>query len=263
MDENAYFIKHYNTHIMTKFLPYSLSGRLQRLRTGAAQTVQARIQDFRIWLSANWFRLLIIGALLVIFLKKDITLQLSLKNGHPWPATALSRPTAESRDAVRPVKISMQGETPLEAALEVQRAYVERFAEVAQAEMRKYGIPASIKLGQALLETNAGASPLARRNNNHFGIKCFSKNCRKGHCSNFSDDSHKDFFRKYDSAWESFRSHSQLMQGERYAHLFKLGKNYRAWARGLQEAGYATDTRYAEKLIGVIEALGLQRYDGG
>lgn len=247
---------------MTKFLHHSLPERLQRLRTGAAQTVQARIQDFRFWLSANWFRLLIIGVLLVIFLKKDITLQLSLKNGHPWPATVVSQPIAESGEAIRPVNTSLRSEAPVDASLELQRNYVERFAEVAQAEMQKYGIPASIKLGQALLETNAGASPLATRNNNHFGIKCFSKNCRKGHCSNFSDDSHKDFFRKYDSAWESFRSHSQLLQGERYAHLFKLGKDYRAWARGLQEAGYATDKRYAEKLIGVIESLELQRYDG-
>lgn len=247
---------------MTKFLHHSLSGRLHRLRTAAARNVQARIQDFRFWLSVNWFRLLIIGVLLVIFLKKDITLQLSLKNGHPWPVTAAEQPPPYSGPEAEAVNTSLREASPLEASLNQQQTYVARFAEVAQSEMRKYGIPASIKLGQALLETNAGASPLATRNNNHFGIKCFSKNCRKGHCSNFSDDSHKDFFRKYESAWESFRSHSRLLQGDRYAHLFKQGKDYRAWARGLQEAGYATDERYAEKLIGVIEALELQRYDG-
>ena len=64
--------------------------------------------------------------------------------------------------------------------------------------MDKFGIPASITLAQGLLESNNGESRLTTKNNNHFGIKCFSRKCKKGHCSNFSDDSHKDFFRKYD-----------------------------------------------------------------
>ncbi len=261
MDENAYFIKHYNTHAMTKFLHRSFPDQLRRLRMGAAHAVQARIQDFRYWLSANWFRLMLIAVLLVIFLKKDITLQLTLKNGHPRPLAAASRQGIAPGTGAQVINTALEAPASIEASPSQQQSYVDRFAEVAQVEMRKYGIPASIKLGQALLETNAGASSLATRNNNHFGIKCFSKKCQKGHCSNFSDDTHKDFFRNYDSAWESFRSHSQLLQGERYAHLFKLGNDYRAWARGLEKAGYATDNRYAEKLIGIIEALGLQQYD--
>ena len=143
-----------------------------------------------------------------------------------------------------------------------QEAYVNRFADVAQAEMEKYGIPASITLAQGLIETNAGDSRLARKNNNHFGMKCFSKRCGKGHCSNFTDDSHKDFFRKYKSSWESYRAHSQLLMGKRYRHLKKLSpKNYKGWAKGLKKAGYATDRRYAEKLINIIEELKLQRFD--
>ena len=105
-----------------------------------------------------------------------------------------------------------------------QLAYVKRFSKVAQTEMEKYGIPASITLAQGLLESNNGQSRLATKNHNHFGIKCFSRSCKKGHCSNFSDDSHKDFFRKYNSAWESYRAHSVLLQKDRYKPLYKYKK---------------------------------------
>ena len=130
-------------------------------------------------------------------------------------------------------------------------------------EMDKYGIPASITLAQGLLESNVGESKLATRNNNHFGMKCFSKSCSKGHCSNFTDDSHKDFFRIYKSAWESFRAHSLLLkQSSRYQPLFQLKSNdYKGWARGLKKAGYATDPKYAEKIINLIEDLDLHQYD--
>ncbi len=141
--------------------------------------------------------------------------------------------------------------------------YVERFAPVAVAEMRKYGIPASITLAQGLLESDAGQSKLARSTNNHFGMKCFSNRCKKGHCANFSDDSHKDFFVRYGNTWGSYRAHSQFLKNsKRYAHLFDLNDtDYRAWAHGLAKAGYATDKRYADKLITIINNLQLARYD--
>ncbi len=141
--------------------------------------------------------------------------------------------------------------------------YVERFAPVAVAEMHKFGIPASIILAQGLLESDAGESPLAQKTNNHFGVKCFSKQCHKGHCVNFTDDSHKDFFIKYNNAWGSFRAHSQFLKNtKRYAPLFKLGKDdYRGWASGLAEAGYATDNKYGEKLIAVIHNMKLEQFD--
>lgn len=144
-----------------------------------------------------------------------------------------------------------------------QQQYVKRYAEVAQAEMEKYGIPASITLAQGLLESNVGESKLATHNKNHFGIKCFSRSCRKGHCSNFTDDSHKDFFRIYKSSWESYRAHSLLLKGSgRYQKLFQLGgRDYRGWANGLSRAGYATDKQYGQKLINLIEDLDLHQYD--
>lgn len=141
------------------------------------------------------------------------------------------------------------------------KAYIERFAPVAVAEMKKYGIPASISLAQGLVESRAGTSKLAVKNNNHFGIKCFSKNCAKGHCTNHEDDTHKDFFRKFNTGWESWRAHSIMISSGRYAKLKKHGRDYKKWANGLQEVGYATDKGYARKLIEVIERYNLQRYD--
>lgn len=144
-----------------------------------------------------------------------------------------------------------------------QLAYVAKYKGIATKEMNKYGIPASITLAQGLLESNVGESKLATRNNNHFGMKCFSKRCKRGHCSNFEDDSHKDFFRIYKSVDESYRAHSLLLKnGKRYRRLFSYRpSDYKSWAKGLKTAGYATDPRYAEKLINLIEDLDLDNYD--
>lgn len=144
---------------------------------------------------------------------------------------------------------------------EMTRDYIERFHKMATTEMEKYGVPASICLAQGLIESRAGDSKLARNNNNHFGIKCFSRHCPKGHCTNFTDDTHKDFFRKYQNPWESWRAHSQMLSTGRYARLKKHGRDYRQWAYGLKKLGYATDRTYAEKLIDIIERYKLQQYD--
>lgn len=138
--------------------------------------------------------------------------------------------------------------------------YIKRYAPVAKAEMKRYNVPASITLAQGLLESNAGESRLSTKNNNHFGIKCFSKTCKKGHCRNFTDDTHKDFFRNYSSSWESYRAHSVFLNRSRYKHLTK-STDYKKWAHGLKKAGYATDKKYANKLIKIIEVMKLYKYD--
>lgn len=149
-----------------------------------------------------------------------------------------------------------------EEKIRAQRAYITRFKEVAKAEQRKYKVPACITLAQGILESGAATSTLAVKANNHFGIKCFSKSCKKGHCMNKTDDHHKDYFRIYNSAWESFRAHSKLLQASRYKRLYKLDPNdYKSWANGLKEAGYATDKKYAEKLIEIIERHDLIKYN--
>jgi hypothetical protein len=141
------------------------------------------------------------------------------------------------------------------------KAYIRRFKDIAVQEQEKFGIPASIKMAQAILESQAGKSRLARQTNNHFGIKCFSRTCKKGHCSNFGDDTHKDFFRNYNSAWESWRAHSNFLMNGKYHSLLKHGNDYKKWARGLKKLGYATAGHYDRKLIDLIERYHLDELD--
>lgn len=139
-----------------------------------------------------------------------------------------------------------------------RQEYIRRYGSLAVAEMKKFKIPASITLAQGLLESGAGKSRLAQKGNNHFGIKCFSKRCKAGHCMNVSDDTHKDFFIKYASAWASYRDHSKLLRSGRYAHI---SGNYEDWARALKTQGYATARDYDKSLIKLIRLYGLDRLD--
>jgi flagellum-specific peptidoglycan hydrolase FlgJ len=137
--------------------------------------------------------------------------------------------------------------------------YVTRFVSVARAEKTKFGIPVSITLAQGLLESDAGESSLTRKANNHFGVKTFDKSV--SHVV-MKDDTPRDKFKKYGSAWESYRDHSQLLMRDHYKHLQFLSKtDYIGWAKGLKKAGYATDPQYAEKLVKIIESLQLYRFD--
>lgn len=139
--------------------------------------------------------------------------------------------------------------------------YITTFAPIAQSEMKTYGIPASIKLAQGLLESGFGKGTLARKTNNHFGIKCHVG--WEGDYERHDDDERDECFRKYNHPMQSFRDHSLfLTTRSRYATLFELPQdNYKAWARGLKKAGYATDRRYPDKLIELIERYDLQQYD--
>jgi len=139
--------------------------------------------------------------------------------------------------------------------------YVDKFKSIAIEEARLYNVPASITLAQGLLESNAGVSNLARKEHNHFGIKCKSQ-CVGCRCANYTDDSRFDMFRIFESDAQSFREHSLLLTGSRYKHLLDLPRtDYQNWAYGLKAAGYATDPKYASKLIAIIEALQLHKLD--
>ncbi|MDP4290388.1 MAG: glucosaminidase domain-containing protein [Bacteroidota bacterium] len=139
--------------------------------------------------------------------------------------------------------------------------YIDAYANVAIREMKLYHIPASITLSQALIESGAGRGELAVKANNHFGIKCHQD--WTGDTYTLDDDAPNECFRKYKSAEESFRDHSLfLTQKPRYASLFKLDiTDYKGWAYGLKQAGYATNPRYAEMLIKVIDDYTLNKYD--
>ncbi len=138
--------------------------------------------------------------------------------------------------------------------------YIERYKDIAVEEMSKSGIPASITLAQGLLESGNGNGELARQANNHFGIKC--NTTWTGPTILKDDDAKGECFRVYNDPEESYRDHSEFLKRQRYAFLFELNRNdYKGWAYGLKQAGYATNPRYAELLIGIIERYDLTQYD--
>lgn len=144
-----------------------------------------------------------------------------------------------------------------------RESYIKTYAEIAVEEMKVTGIPASIKLAQALLESDNGNSTLARKANNHFGIKCHSD--WQGGTFHKDDDKKDECFRRYRRVEESYHDHSLfLTQRERYRDLFKLKiTDYKGWAHGLKKAGYATNPRYPQLLIKIIEENKLFMYDQG
>ena len=140
--------------------------------------------------------------------------------------------------------------------------YIKTYSDLAVQHQKKYKIPASITLAQGLLESGAGQSDLARRSNNHFGIKCHS-DWRGGRVYH-DDDLRGECFRKYKRVEDSYEDHSKFLLRSRYERLFDLKiTDYKGWARGLQKCGYATDRAYANKLIKVIEDYERYRYDTG
>ncbi|HNR55839.1 MAG TPA: glucosaminidase domain-containing protein [Flavobacteriales bacterium] len=140
--------------------------------------------------------------------------------------------------------------------------YIGEWKEVAVKKMREHGIPASITLAQGLLESGNGNSELARKANNHFGIKCTPD--WTGGRSYHDDDKKDDCFRKYKDAAQSYEDHAKFLQKPRYAALFELKPtDYVGWAKGLKKAGYATDPNYPSKLIALIERYELDKLDKG
>jgi len=146
-------------------------------------------------------------------------------------------------------------------AQHTRMAYISTFQELAIEEMGRSGIPASIKIAQACLESRNGNSELSQKSNNHFGIKC--KRNWKGKKVYYDDDHKNECFRRYRSVKDSYIDHTNfLMSNQRYAFLFKLSPNdYKGWAKGLKKAGYATARNYDKRLIQIIEENKLYRLD--
>ena len=140
------------------------------------------------------------------------------------------------------------------------KQYIDKYYDLAITEQKNAGIPACVTLGQGILETEAGASELMTKANNHFGIKC--KNGWDGDTFLHDDDAKNECFKKYKCAQDSYRDHSQHLKiNPRYASLFALSvTDYAGWARGLKRCGYATDPQYAPRLIKIIEDFELQQY---
>src|SRR6187399_2500337 len=138
--------------------------------------------------------------------------------------------------------------------------YIQNYKDLAIAEMQRTGIPASIKLAQGIHETSAGTSDLVMRSNNHFGLKCKAE--WTGMTVTHTDDAPNECFRKYDNPFDSYKDQSNYLKGTpRYAALFELDPtDYKAWAFGLKKAGYATNPKYSQVLIKLIEDYDLQDY---
>lgn len=158
-------------------------------------------------------------------------------------------------------EIQLQATSNVRTYEEEIKLYVANFNEIAKNNMKTHGIPASIILAQGILESGAGKGKLAQSANNHFGIKCHKG--WTGDSVKHDDDAEQECFRKYAQASESYKDHSIFLTTRtRYANLFKLDKgDYQSWARGLKAAGYATDVKYPDKLIGLIERFELYKFD--
>jgi flagellum-specific peptidoglycan hydrolase FlgJ len=141
------------------------------------------------------------------------------------------------------------------------KLYIANFNEIAKQNMKSHGVPASITLAQGILESGAGKGKLALAANNHFGIKCHKG--WTGDSVKHDDDAEQECFRKYEQPQESYKDHSLFLTSRpRYATLFDLDKgDYQGWAKGLKAAGYATDVKYPDKLIGLIERFELYKFD--
>jgi hypothetical protein len=150
--------------------------------------------------------------------------------------------------------------TAIRSQVITKEQYIDMFKDIAMQEMKRTGVPAAITLAQGILESENGNSDLTKQSNNHFGIKC--KSNWTGPKVYHDDDASGECFRVYGSAEESYKDHSDfLKQGTRYAFLFQLEPiDYKGWAYGLKQAGYATNPQYPDILIQNIEKYGLQQY---
>jgi len=150
--------------------------------------------------------------------------------------------------------------TSLFASRYTRKQYIQKYKQLAIREMERTGIPASITMAQGLLESANGNSVLARKGNNHFGIKCHDW---RGPSMKMNDDRRNECFRMYDNPYDSYKDHSKFLSTRsRYAFLFKYrSDDYKRWAHGLKKAGYATDPKYAHRLIKIIEEEHLHKLD--
>lgn len=179
----------------------------------------------------------------------------------PAPRKPGTRSQSASKSSTNSEPQTLEATSRVRVTEDIVAGYISSYRDIAKSNMAQYGIPSSIILAQGILESGAGTGTLSSRANNHFGIKCHTG--WTGESVRHDDDSAQECFRKYKDPDESYRDHALFLTSRsRYASLFDLDKSdYKAWAKGLRNAGYATDSKYPEKLIGLIERYQLHRYD--
>jgi len=248
--------------------------RLPKIRGLLYRLSQYGVPDF---IKDNWMKIVILAFALFIILKKDISLNFDLRAAGGQIHSKQGHATLNAAyHSFGNNEITSSGFSQKKAIQKVE----EKTAVTQKMEMSlpTFGIDdpkVVLETEKAITKTSPKKKTKDNRANHFFNIafilnpnhavkKGIDKKIveEKRHCSNFTDDTHKDFFRKYKNVWQSYRAHSIFLQGKRYAHLQKLGtKDYKGWAKGLRKAGYATDKRYADKLIKIIEVMKLNDYD--
>ena len=200
----------------------------------------------------SWFQLAVIAFAVFIFFKKDFHFQVRMKSPVADNTTVSAPSNAEHMSLAPSIPwLNSATSSKQEASIPAPQlnvtqveAYIKRFAKVAIMEQEKFGIPASIKMAQGLLESQAGKSSLAQQTNNHFG-KVFSSE-------------------SFGTVWESWRAHSQMITHEnsKYRSLLRYGKDYKSWAAGLESLHYSDYANYGQTLIQLIEEYEMFRLDG-
>lgn len=207
-----------------------------------------------------WFRVALVLLFAYVFFKKDLQFNINMGGD--------SGILSEEKSKTPPSKLTMGGFAQTANYTKEKTntihlndsdvaAYIKRFRKVAIVEMNKFGIPASIKMGQAILASHAGKNSLAQQFNNHFALTCNEGT----NCENFQVGNQTAMIKTYQSAWESWRNHSQLLSSDSYAHLKSHNKQYKKWAKGLEKAGYGNANNYSHQLIQVIERYDLMQLD--
>ena len=173
----------------------------------------------------------------------------------------ISKTTTTNKSDSRPEPEVLEATSKVKVTTAMVHQYIDDFKETAKSNMKEFGVPASITLAQGILESGVGTGSLSQQANNHFGIKCHKE--WNGPSVLYDDDASDECFRKYQDPSESYRDHSLFLTSRsRYDFLFDLPSgDYKAWAKGLKKAGYATDPKYPDKLISLIERYDLHQYD--
>lgn len=176
------------------------------------------------------------------------------------PVPSQPKSTVDNTES-RPESEVLEATSKITVTTAMVYKYIDDFKETAKFNMKEYGVPASITLAQGILESGVGTGSLSQQANNHFGIKCHKE--WDGPSVLHHDDAADECFRKYNDPAESYRDHSLFLTSRsRYDFLFDLpAGDYKAWAKGLKKAGYATDPKYPDKLISLIERYDLHQYD--
>ncbi|POS00840.1 flagellum-specific peptidoglycan hydrolase FlgJ [Flavobacterium croceum DSM 17960] len=192
---------------------------------------------------------------------KEIVVKTKTNSTITLPKTDTAIKTSSSTNKSTNKVEVLQATTRVVVTPDIVKKYINTYSPQAQKNMQNFGVPASITLAQGILESGAGTGDLSIQANNHFGIKCHKE--WKGDSILHDDDAKNECFRKYSSPIDSYIDHSLFLTSRPwYSGLFKLSKtDYKAWAKGLKDAGYATDSKYPEKIIGIIERYELFKFD--